>query len=576
MELIHVEFRNLSISPLNMRYGTTPDVTDILPTVRKRGILQPLLVRPNGSPDTFEVVAGARRLTAAGVIVEEAGEIAPLPCAVMREGDDAAALEASLIENIARLDPDPMRQYETFVRLIEQGRQIGDIAETFGITPRMVGQRLALGNLIEPIRELYRAEGIDAETLRHLTLATPKQQKQWMKLFKQANAPMGRWLKNWLFGGTVPITNAIFPLETYKGRLVGDLFVEETYFADVPQFWELQNAAVAAKGEALLADGWADVEILEPGATFQNWNHVKLPKEKGGKVVMSISHQGEVQLHEGWIGHDELRRKQRAEGKTNGEKTEASARAEVTKAQANYIDLHRHALARNALLEAAPSVLLRLAVAQIVAGSALWSVKPDEQASRTEAIAKSIQAAPADIAFTEKRKALLAMLGQPDYHRNIVRHHGDAADSVEVFALLLALPDAQVWDLFAFVLAESLEAGSALVDAVGIHQGLDPKGTWTPDETFFDLIRDREVANRMVAEVAGKRVADSNAAEKVRVQKAIIRDCLAGENNRPKVEGWVPRWMQFPALAYTKRGGVPAVGAAVRAKKAFADRKAAA
>jgi ParB family chromosome partitioning protein len=282
-----------------------------------------------------------------------------------------------------------------------------------------------------------------------------------------------------------------------------------------------------------------------------------------------------VQFHEGWIGRDEARRKQRAEAKANGEKAEAPARGEVTRAQINYIDLHRHALARNALLDAAPGVLLRLAVAQIVAGSALWSVLPDEQASQTEAIGKSIQASPADATFAVERKALLALLGQPDYHRNIVRRHGDATESVALFALLLALPDAQVWDLFAFVLAESLQAGSALVDAIGIHQGLDPKGSWTPDETFFDLIRDREVANRMVAEVAGKSVANSNAAEKVKTQKAIIRDCLAGENNRPKVEGWVPRWLQFPALAYTPRGGLPAVGASALARKTLAAQSAA-
>jgi ParB family chromosome partitioning protein len=105
MELIQVAYRNLSISPPNMRFGTTPDVTGILPTVRKRGILQPLLVRPNGSPETFEVIAGARRPTAAGTIVDEAGDIDPLPCAVLAEADDAAAVEASLIETLPGSTP---------------------------------------------------------------------------------------------------------------------------------------------------------------------------------------------------------------------------------------------------------------------------------------------------------------------------------------------------------------------------------------------------------------------------------------------------------------------------------------
>jgi ParB family chromosome partitioning protein len=570
MELRHIDYGKLSISPLNMRFGTVPDVSDILPTIRRRGILQPLLVRQNGSPETFEVVAGARRLTAAGIIVQEAGDIEPLPCAVMEDGDDIAALEASLIENIARLDPDPMRQYETFARLAEQGRQIGDIADTFGITPRQVGQRLALGNLIPQVRDLYVAEQLDAETLRHLTLATPKQQKAWVKLHKDGNAPTGRGLKQWLFGGAVPTSNAIFQLDAYKGRIVADLFGEESYFADVARFWELQNEAIAARVEALTAEGWSDIDVLEPGMGFHGWNYEKRPREKGGKLIISVSAQGEVQEHEGWITHDEARRLRRAEDKASGAKQPAPERPEVTKAFANYIDLHRHALARMTVLDAAPGVLLRLAVAQIVAGSALWAVRADEQRAGSEAIAKSLSASPADQAFAEKRKALLTMLGAPDYHRNIVRHYGSAEDSVEVFALLLTLDDAKMWELFAFVLAESLEAGSALVDAVGMHQGLDPNGKWTPDETFFDLIRDREVANRMLAEVAGKKVADGNAAEKVRTQKAIIRDCLAGENNRKKVEGWVPRYMQFPALAYTKRGGVPAAGMSAVAREALA------
>jgi ParB family chromosome partitioning protein len=64
MELRHYAYDKLSVSPLNMRYGTDPDVSDILPTIRARGIIQPLLVRPNGSPDTAEIVAGSRRFNA--------------------------------------------------------------------------------------------------------------------------------------------------------------------------------------------------------------------------------------------------------------------------------------------------------------------------------------------------------------------------------------------------------------------------------------------------------------------------------------------------------------------------------
>lgn len=112
----------LSVSKTNMRYGKkAPDVSDILPTVRKRGILQPLVVRTNCSPGAYEILAGTCRLTAAQIVRAErlaAGEPTgdAIPCAIIEEGDDADAIEASMIENMARLDADEVTQWESFTR----------------------------------------------------------------------------------------------------------------------------------------------------------------------------------------------------------------------------------------------------------------------------------------------------------------------------------------------------------------------------------------------------------------------------------------------------------------------------
>ena len=57
-------------------------------------------------------------------------KVSAVPCAVMAEGDDVAALEASLIENIARLDPDEVSRSEIFSRLVKTGRSVTDIAAT--------------------------------------------------------------------------------------------------------------------------------------------------------------------------------------------------------------------------------------------------------------------------------------------------------------------------------------------------------------------------------------------------------------------------------------------------------------
>jgi len=199
MELAHLEFSKLKISKTNMRYrDPPPDVSDILPSIRAKGVLEPLLVRPEDGK--YGVVAGRRRYLALKDIKQELGEVEPPPCAIMAEGDDAEAIEASLLENVARRDPDPMREYETFVRLIKEGRTVDGIGATFGMTATQVKQRLALGNLLPRIREAYRAEEIDDETARHLTLASPAQQRKWLRLFSdpQQYAPRGYQLKQWL------------------------------------------------------------------------------------------------------------------------------------------------------------------------------------------------------------------------------------------------------------------------------------------------------------------------------------------------------------------------------------------
>ena len=92
-------------------------------------------------------------------------------------------MEASLIENFARLSPDEVTQWETFARLVREGRGVEDIAATFGITERLVRRILALGSLVPRIRSLYRQDKVDAATVRHLTMATKAQQKEWLTLY---------------------------------------------------------------------------------------------------------------------------------------------------------------------------------------------------------------------------------------------------------------------------------------------------------------------------------------------------------------------------------------------------------
>ncbi|WP_307695854.1 ParB/RepB/Spo0J family partition protein [Sphingomonas koreensis] len=315
MKLDFIPLDKLTVSPLNMRHGKKPpDVSDILPTLLKRGIIMPLAVRPEGEEGCYGVVAGARRFRAAQLAAEQTGHADPLPCAILEDGDDADAIEASLIENVVRRDPDEVSQWESFVKLVRQGRDPADLGATFGTPEDGVRLILALGNLLPRIRTLYRAEEIDPATIRHLTMASKKQQAAWLALRDdpQAYAPVGHQLKAWLFGGqSIPARHALFDLDAYKGVLIADLFGEDRYFADADAFWAAQNDAIAARRDAYLAEGWSDVVVLAVGDYFQGWEYARAAKRKGGRVYVELRSNGEVLFHEGYQTRKEARARAR-------------------------------------------------------------------------------------------------------------------------------------------------------------------------------------------------------------------------------------------------------------------------
>src|SRR3954469_7175033 len=105
-------------------------------SVRQRGILQPVIVRPVAG-GTYELVAGERRWRAAGLAGLET-----LP-ALVHARDDAQALEIALIENMAREDLSP----------VEEARACAALVEELGLTREEVGRRVgrsrvAVSNLL--------------------------------------------------------------------------------------------------------------------------------------------------------------------------------------------------------------------------------------------------------------------------------------------------------------------------------------------------------------------------------------------------------------------------------------------
>ena len=105
-------------------------------SVRERGLLQPVLVRPVAG-GTYQLVAGERRWRAAKI----AG-LDTIP-ALIRARDDAEALEAALIENMAREDLNPVEEARACAALVEE---LGLTRESVGL--RVGRSRVAVTNLM--------------------------------------------------------------------------------------------------------------------------------------------------------------------------------------------------------------------------------------------------------------------------------------------------------------------------------------------------------------------------------------------------------------------------------------------
>jgi ParB family transcriptional regulator, chromosome partitioning protein len=105
-------------------------------SIRARGVLQPVLVRPLPG-GRFELIAGERRWRAARLAEREM-----IP-ALVRHRDDAASLEVALIENMAREDLNPVDEARACAALVEE---LGLTREAVGL--RVGRSRVAISNLI--------------------------------------------------------------------------------------------------------------------------------------------------------------------------------------------------------------------------------------------------------------------------------------------------------------------------------------------------------------------------------------------------------------------------------------------
>ena len=140
------------------------DLDDLASSLRRHGLVQPVLLRPSPTtPGRFQIVAGERRWRAA-----QRAEIHEMP-AVIRELDDREILELAMIENIQRVDLDPIEEAEGFRNLIDTfGYTQAELADVIGKSRSHLANMMRLLALPPQVIEMVRNGKLSAGHARAL------------------------------------------------------------------------------------------------------------------------------------------------------------------------------------------------------------------------------------------------------------------------------------------------------------------------------------------------------------------------------------------------------------------------
>lgn len=144
-----IEIGRIRPNPNQPRVQFSEDsIDELADSIAERGVLQPILLRPHGDGEGYEIIAGERRWRAA-----QRARLHTIP-AIVREIDAATTAELALIENIQREDLNAIEEAEGYKQLIERhGHTQDNVAKIVHKSRSHVANLLRLLDLPEFVRQ---------------------------------------------------------------------------------------------------------------------------------------------------------------------------------------------------------------------------------------------------------------------------------------------------------------------------------------------------------------------------------------------------------------------------------------
>ena len=139
-------------------------LADLVESIREKGVLQPLLVRPNPKKEGgYEIIAGERRFRAS----KKAG-LSQVPV-IIKDFDDKTALEVALIENLQREDLNAVEEAEAYVRLLKEFQYTQEeLARVVGKSRSYVANMMRLLELPAGVKKMLAEKQITVGHARSL------------------------------------------------------------------------------------------------------------------------------------------------------------------------------------------------------------------------------------------------------------------------------------------------------------------------------------------------------------------------------------------------------------------------
>ncbi len=146
-QIMQMPIEELQANPLQPRGVITPEsLVDLVDSIREHGILEPLVAAK--TPAGYQIIAGERRWRAARVIGLQTVPV------IVKETTPRGMLEMALVENVQRVDLNPLERAKAFQRLIEEfGLSVTEISQRIGKSAPYVSNSMRLLTLPDALKD---------------------------------------------------------------------------------------------------------------------------------------------------------------------------------------------------------------------------------------------------------------------------------------------------------------------------------------------------------------------------------------------------------------------------------------